>query len=185
MKKTLFALTGFLCGAALALAAPADRWLHIKVDEGGEKAERVRVNVPLELAEKVLPTIQTDKLKNGKMKITEAKFNGVDLRAVLDAVRSAKDNEFVTVESEDEKVRVAKSGGNLLAKVREEKGEKSQVDVSVPFTVIDALLSAGKDELDLVAAVRALGAVGDTVLVTVNDGKSQVRIWVDSKNASE
>lgn len=185
MKKTLLGLMGFLCGAALALAAPADRWLHIKVDEGGEKGERVRVNVPLELAGKVLPAIQTEKLQKGKVKISEAKFNGVDLRAVLDAVRTAKDNEFVTVESDNEHVRVAKSGGNLLVKVREEKGGKSQVDVSIPFTVIDALLSAGKDELDLVAAVRALGAVGDTVLVTVNEGKSQVRIWVDSKNASE
>jgi hypothetical protein len=55
----------------------------------------------------------------------------------------------------------------------------------VPFTVVDALLSGGKDELDLLAAVRTLGTIGDTVLVTVNDKDSKVRIWVDSRSTTE
>ena len=33
---------------------------------------------------------------------------------------------------------------------------KSKVEVKVPMKVVDALLSAGKDELDLVAALHAL-----------------------------
>jgi hypothetical protein len=66
-----------------------------------------------------------------------------------------------------------------------EKGKTETVDVSVPLTVVDALLSGGTDELDLVAAVRALGTLGDTVLVTVEDQKSKVRIWVDSRSAAE
>ena len=86
-------------------------------------------------------------------------------------------------------MRVAKSAGNLLIKVREgseaEKEKHETVDVSIPFPVIDALLSAGKDELDVLAAVRALGAIGDTVLVSVNDKNSKVRIWVDSRNTTE
>jgi len=51
--------------------------------------------------------------------------------------------------------------------------------------VVDALFSAGKDELDLVAALRALSAHGDMELVTVKDAENDVRIWIDSKNATE
>ncbi len=59
------------------------------------------------------------------------------------------------------------------------------MDIKVPLTVVEALLSAGKDELDVLAAVRALAAHGDTELVTVKDDKNTVRIWVDSHNTSE
>ena len=45
-----------------------DRWLHVRVDNPESKDEIVRVNVPLELAEKILPTIDKDKLHNGKVK---------------------------------------------------------------------------------------------------------------------
>jgi hypothetical protein len=51
--------------------------------------------------------------------------------------------------------------------------------------VVDALFSGGKDELDLVAGLRALSAQGDTELVTVKDEENSVRIWLDSKNVSD
>lgn len=185
MKKTLLALSLILAAASLALAAPADRWLHIRVEQKGEKAEKVRINVPLELAEKVLPAIQTNELRDGKVKMKNAQFNGLDLRVLLDAVRTSKDNEYVSVESANEKVRVAKVEGNLVVRVREGKDEAKQVDLTLPFPVVDALLSGAKDEFDLVAGVRALGSVGDMVLVMVKDVESEVRIWVDSQNLAE
>ncbi len=183
MKKVLLTIMVVLTIGVWALAAE-NRWLHVKV-EGGEKAEKVRVNMPLTMAEKVLPAIHTKELRGGRVKVTEAKFKEVDVRAILEALRTASENEFVTVESAQQNVRVAKSGGNLLVKVRDEKGKAGNVEVTVPFTVVDALLSGGKDELDLLAAVRALGAVGDTVLVTVNDEHNKVRIWVDSRNTMD
>jgi hypothetical protein len=187
MKRCLRCLTVVLLTATCALAAE-NRWLHVKVEDGGEKAEIVRINLPLSLAEKVLPAIHTKELHEGKVKVSEAKFEDVDLRAILEALRTAPENEFVTVQSKDQDVRVAKSGGNLLVKVRDGKdgkGKIENVEVTVPFTVVDALLSGGKDELDLLAAVRALGTLGDTVLVTVNDEHSKVRIWVDSRNTTD
>ena len=51
--------------------------------------------------------------------------------------------------------------------------------------VVDALLSAGKDELDIVAALRALAATGDTELVSVKDAENTVRVWIDSKNITD
>jgi hypothetical protein len=93
--------------------------------------------------------------------------------------------EFVTVESADETVRVAKQGGYLVATVDERTGSEDKVNVRIPFAVVEALLSGATDELDLLAAVRALSQHGDAVLVTVQDKNTSVRVWVDSRNVSE
>jgi hypothetical protein len=176
-----------------------DKWLHVSVISKDANGETVRVNVPLSLAEKVLPAINKDKLQGGKVRVREFEMNGVDIRAIFDAVNSTKDGEFVTVESRKENVRVAKEGGYLIVKVRDMKEARKtetpdekpaasyeeRVDVRVPMSVVEALLSGAKDELDLVAAIRALAAHGDSILVTVDDRKNTVKVWVDSKNAGQ
>jgi hypothetical protein len=48
------------------------------------------------------------------------------------------------------------------------------------MTVVAALLSGESGELDLVAAVRALAAHGETELVAVTDRDESVRVWVDA-----
>jgi hypothetical protein len=164
-----------------------DRWLHVRVDNADSKEETVRVNVPLELAEKILPTINKDRLHDGKVTVDKFDRQGVDVRALLDAVRESKDGEFVTVQSHDCDVRVAKQNNYMLIHVYDSKkpSKKSRVEVKVPMSVVNALFSAGKDELDLVAGLRALGASGDTELVSVKDDENTVRVWLDSKNVSE
>lgn len=164
-----------------------DRWLHVRVDNTDSKDETVRVNVPLELAEKVLPTINHDRLQSGKVKVDEIDCHGVDLHALIDAVRSSKDGEFVTVQNKDSDVRVAKKDNYFLVHVidKSKLSKKSTVEVKIPMKVVDALFSAGKDELDLVAGLRALAAQGDTELVSVKDEENNVRIWLDSKNVSD
>lgn len=195
MKKVLLGLAIIFLTRTGALAA--DRWVHVKVEESAAQGETVRINLPLSLAEKVLPAIHTDKLCAGKVKVSKDEIHDLDLRAVMEALRTTPDNEFITVESRHDNVRVAKAGGNLLIKVQENKetaGAKAKtetktrtetVNVTIPIPVVDALLSGGQDELDVLAAVRALGTVGDTVLVSVDDQHSKVRIWVDSRNTME
>ena len=169
-----------------ASAERRDMWLHVRVDSPDSKGERVRVNIPVELAEKVLPTISHDQLRGGKVTIHCAHGDDVDLHAMMDAVRTAKDGEYVTVQSEDNDVRVAKQAGHLIVHVLDKgKSKKEQVEVKVPMKVVDALFSAGKDELDLVAALHVLSGMGDTELVSVKDEENTVRIWVDSKNVAE
>ena len=138
-----------------------------------------------------LPAISFDNVRGGKLKLREGKIIlgderlDVDVHAILEALRTVGDAEFVTVESADETVRVAKQGGYLVATVDERTGSEDKVNVRIPFQVVEALLSGGADELDLVAAVRALSQHGDGVLVTVQDKKTNVRVWVDSRNTSE
>jgi len=163
-----------------------ERWLHVRVISTDGKGETVRVNVPLELAEKVLPAVNHDRLHHGKVRIDSSDMNDVDLRAVMEAIRTAKEGEYVTVQGDDNDVRVAKQGNHLTIHVVDKgASRKSQVEVKVPMKVIDALLSAGKDELDLVAALHALGAQGDTELVSVKDSESTVTVWLDSKNVTD
>jgi len=168
-----------------ALAAPAERYLHITVQDA-TKGESVNVNVPLSMAEKILPTVNKGNLHNGHVTIGSAEMNDVDIRALLDAVRTAPDNEFVTVKEKDQDVRIAKSNGNIVIHVRDASKGGEKVDITVPMKVVDALLSTAKDnELDVSAAIRALSDAGDALLITVEDASEHVRIWVDSKNASE
>ena len=181
----LTAATG-LSPIASAQAAQTERWLHVRVDNQVAKGEMVRVNLPLSLAEKVLPTINKDRLHNGRITIHEADMNGVNLRALLDALRTTRDGEFVTVQGTSGDVRVVKQAGYLLVHVRGNKdATNKRVEIRMPLTVVDALLSSSGNELDLVAALRALGAQGDTELVSVKDEKSTVRIWLDSRSTSD
>lgn len=198
-RSLCFCKKAFLISAAAMLLAPfgvfaqssstsssSDRWLHVRVVSSDAKGETVRVNVPLELAEKVLPTINKNRMHDGKVRIDSAHVNDVDLRALVDAIRTTKDGEFVTVQSSDCDVRVAKESNHLIVHVLDKnKPKKSQVEIKVPMKVMDALFSAGKDELDLVAALRALSTQGDTELVSIKGDDNTIRVWLDSKNVTE
>jgi hypothetical protein len=186
-----------------ASASKADQWIHVRVENKDNKEEKVRVNVPVEMAIKVLPAINKEQLHNGKVRIDDAHLNDVDLAALLDAVRTSKDGEYVTVQSHENDVRVAKNNGYLYINVTDKSPKhkevakdkdgkevaklsaESKVEIKVPMKVVDALFSAGKNELDLVAALRALSASGDTELVRVKDADSTVHIWIDSKNIAD
>jgi hypothetical protein len=187
--------------ASAGSSTSKDQWIHVRVESTEDKGETVRVNVPVEMAEKVLPAINKDKLHNGKVHIDSAHLDDVDLATMLDAVRTAKDGEYVTVQSKENHVRVAKSNGYLfiyvtdktsarkaVAKSETAKGNaagETKVEVKIPMKVVDALFSAGKDELDIVAALHALSAHGDIELVTVKDSENTVRVWIDSKNVTD
>jgi len=202
----LLALAACALATAASLAraaADTDQWIHIRVINKDANGEVVRINVPIELAAKVLPAINKDQLHDGKVRIDSAHMEDVDLHAILDAVRTAKDGEYVTVQSNENNVRVSKSNGMLYINVTDKehtkkaskedvaRGTKSsaavetKVEIKVPMKVVDALFSAGKDELDLVAALHALSAHGDTELVTVKDAENDIHIWIDSKNTAE
>jgi hypothetical protein len=190
--------------STFAQTSKSDQWIHVRVESNDTKGETVRVNVPIEMAEKVLPAIKQDRLHDGKVKIDHG-TDDIDLRAIIDAVRTAKDGEYVTVQSNEDDVRVAKSAGYLYIHVTEKdhagktgakaegkegtgklaSSKHSKVEIKVPMKVVDALFSAGKDELDVVAALHALSTNGDTELVSVKDGENTVRVWIDSKNISD
>jgi hypothetical protein len=166
-------------------SAHGERWLHVRVVSTNAKGETVRVNVPLELAEKVLPAIDHDRLHNGKVRVGCMDCDGVDVRTIFEAVRSSKDGEFVTVQSNDADISVMKKEGMLYVHVHDKnKPKHSQVEVKIPMKVVEALLSGSKDELDIAAGLHALASQGDVELVSVKDDENTIRVWLDSKNVT-
>jgi hypothetical protein len=171
--------------ASVLAAPPPERYLHVKVEDAKED-ESVNVNLPLSIAEKILPTVNKGELRDGHVTINKSDLDGIDVKGLLDAIRTAPDNEFVTVKQKDEDVRIAKSNGNLIVHVRSTGQEKQNVDITIPLKVVDALFSTAKDnELNIVAALHELSDAGDALLVTVQDASQHVRVWVDSKSSSD
>ena len=73
-----------------------------------------------------------------------------------------------------------KSGHWLL--VESDESSDTQIDVRFPLPVVDALLSGPDGRLDFSAAIRVLADYDEGDMVTVRDGDTTVRVWVDSSN---
>lgn len=183
-KKVLPVLAMFLLAGSLVTASAAEHYLHVKVTDA-KTHELVRVNVPLSLAEAVLPAINHGKLRNGKVQLCGFSADNVNLKAILEALKSAPEGEFVTVQEPDNHVRVAKERGQLVVHVTDNKS-KENVDVTIPWEVAQALVSnSNENELNVAAGIKALESAGDVTLVAVNSNEQTVRVWVDSNNTSD
>ncbi len=179
------ALTGALPGALPATAAPGrDLWLHVAVDEGGPDGSRVRVTVPLSLAQAILPLINEEEISGGKIRLDHQGDGGesdlAQIRAMRAAIAAAPEGEFVRVAIDDETALAARSGRNLLLHVDD---EDTRVRIRIPLDLVDALLAAeaaGHGEIDLAATISTLAAEGPGEIVSVADGRDLVRIWLDA-----
>lgn len=184
--RMLSALLALMLGAVGAARAGSDLWLHVRVEEGDGGA-RVAVNLPLEMIERALPLVDRhERIGRHAVHFDGRHLTWTELRELWAEVRSSPDMTFVTVEEDDESVRVWKEQGYLHVEVRERgwRDRDETVDVRMPLPFVDALLSGPEDEIDLQAAVLALAEHGDTELVTVRDEDDYVRVWVDGEPES-
>lgn len=180
LAAVLLALT--LAGSASALRAQGTPWIHVEVIESGDKAEKVNVNVPLALAQVALDVLPKDATEKITSKFQEKGITLADLRKVWSELKNTGNAEFVTVESDDETVRVVREGQVIQVRVEDRGGDApEQVRVDIPIEVVDALLSGEGEELNLRAAIQQLSSRrGD--IVNVDDGKSKVRVWIDARS---
>jgi hypothetical protein len=131
--------------------------------------------------------------KHGKIHFgDEHGLKMTDIRKAWKALAEVGDAEFVTVESDDENVRVMRKGDLVQVFVdhrakpgkdgkAEAKGGE-EVRVEVPVSLVDALLSGEGEEPNIQAALAELQKRrGD--IVRVKDDDSNVRIWIDEQNA--
>lgn len=188
VTKTIFQAVAILSFSAAALmGAPAKRWIHVRVESARGVSGNVSFNVPIEMASAVLPSIQAGEHHQGKFNL-QASVNGMDLRAMLDAVRNSPDNVFMTVERRDTKVSVAKSGGDLLIRFSEKPSVEHHlgktIAIKVPMSVVRAMLVNNSDEVDIGGGIRALTREGD-MDVTVSGEKETVRVWTDTRTTSD
>lgn len=183
IRRALPLIVVVLAGS-IAFAAYQERYLHVRVTNPTTH-ELVRVNVPLSIAEKIIPAINHGQLHNGKIEIGGFTADNVNVRQILDALKTAPEGEFVTVQEPDSDVHVAKEHGELVVHVID-KGSKENVDVTVPWNVAEALISdTSEDQLNIEAAIKALSSAGDVNLVTVTGKDENVRVWIDSHSGGE
>jgi hypothetical protein len=195
MRKSILAGVGLLAlsvlPAAQAAAQTGTAWLHVRVEEA-KKASKVAVNLPLTVVEAVLEASPEMIEKHGKIRIGDHHgMKMADLRKAWKALAEAGDAELVTVDSEDESVRVMRKGDLVQVlvnrKARPGKDDKAakggeEVRVEVPVSLVDAFLSGEGEEGNIKAAVAELRKRrGD--IVRVKDDDSTVRIWIDEQNA--
>jgi ribonuclease HI len=184
ITKSTVSLLAIPLVAVIAWASSPERYLHVRVSNPGTH-ELVRINLPLSLAEKVIPAINHGQLRDGKVQIGGFTANDVDVRAILDALKTAPEGEFVSVQQTDSDVRVAKEHGQLVVHVKDKNG-KENVDVTIPWNVAQALISdTNENQLNIEAAVKALEGAGDLTLVTVTGSDESVRVWIDSNSSDK
>lgn len=173
----LMALTavGVFRAAAQETVKKNERWLHVRVERGGDDAAMVRVNVPLKMAERVLAAM----LPEGKLKLGEEP----ELFAVLASVRYMEDNEYVTVDSVHGSIRVAKERGYLVVEGVEMAKSGMVLDIKIPFHVVEVMISEKGDEVDVLAGLRALSE-HDDLLVKAYDEQTLVSVWIDNDKKS-
>jgi hypothetical protein len=194
MRKSILAGVGLLAlsvlPAATAAAQTGTAWLHVRVEEAKE-ASKVSVNLPMTVVEAVLKASPDIIEKHGKIHFGEEHgLKMADIRKAWKALAEAGDAELVTVESEDENVKVMRKGDLVQVfvdnKAKPGKDGKpvkggEEVRVEVPVSLVDAFLSGEGEEGNIEAAVAELQKRrGD--IVRVKDDDSNVRVWIDEQN---
>jgi hypothetical protein len=210
MRNSVKTGIGLLALALLPAAgawaqAGNNAWLHIRVEEA-QKASKVHVNLPMSVVEVALKAAPEIIEEHGKVHLGE--HHGMklaDLRKMWKQLAAVGDAEFVTVESEDENVRVQRKGDLVLVyvdhraeahkakaeakgavKAEAEKPAKAakgpgEVRVEVPVSLVDALLSGEGEDVNIQAALAELQKRrGD--IVRVHDDDANVHIWIDEQN---
>jgi translation elongation factor EF-1alpha len=169
-----------------AQAGASTAWLHVRVEEGakGAKGSKVSVNLPLPVVEAVLQAAPDTIASKGRIKIGGKgdghSFSLVDLRRAWAELKNVGDTELVSVEQEDETVKVSRKGDVVQVRVSRADGE-DKVRVDVPVSLVDAALSGDEDTIDVKALFKELSKRRGDV-VQVNEADSKVRVWIDESN---
>jgi hypothetical protein len=196
MRKSIQAGIGLLALAAATaapVAAQTTPWLHVRVEEARDSS-KVSVNLPLSVVEAVLRATPDLIERHGRIRFDrEHRKHGLklaDLRRAWKELAAAGDAEIVSVESDDENVKVVRKGDVVQVfvdkKPRTDKEGKprkggEQVRVEIPVSLVDALLSGEGEEANMEAAILELKKRrGD--IVHVQDDDSSVRVWIDEQN---
>jgi hypothetical protein len=179
MRTTIGALalatTLALSGAAWA-GEPG--WIHVEVKDSKSGDARVSVNLPIALLDLAVNSMGNGRMR-GHVHMGEGEVGLSDIRKMWTELKKAGDAPFVTVDKEDESVRIERRGAHMLLQVTDKRHSRDKVRMDVPTSVVDALLSGETDSLNLVAAANELRRAGGGELIRIDDEDSHVRVWLE------
>lgn len=172
-------LAAGLLVAGVAQAQEDAPWLHIRVNESGEHGSKVSVNVPLSLVQVALDIAEAEILKESHFDIDHSDITVADMRRMWNELRDAGDAEFVTVEEDDELIKISRQGSKVLIEMQDLENDTEKGRIEVPVAVVDALFSGEGDDLNIRAALDELIRTQEGEIVMIEDGDTSVRIWIE------
>ena len=160
-------------------AAPADDtvWMRVEVHRPDSDKAHVKISLPLSLIEVVDDSIDKREL----IEEFESEHPSVDLQKMWKEVRRMETDEFLTVESDHESVRVWKDREFFRVNIKDEnESNEPVVKVQIPLDVMDYLFEKSRswDFQQLVDRVRPHLPL---TLVEVNKGDEYVKIWLGNE----
>jgi hypothetical protein len=186
LSHRALAVAAVIALGGLVSAGSRDRWIHVRVTGEGS-ADRVSVNLPLQMVASFLPMVQAGELGEADVDLDldldlDHELGDVYLAALVRAVRESEDGEFVRIDGPREAVRVAKQGSALIVHVDE---ANERVRVRLPLAVVEAFAATKSQTLDVEKILDALAEFDGQDLITVEGPGESVRVWIDSSEAGE
>ena len=204
---TAFVASGAAIGLHAAQAQQDPQpWIHL--DMTGEQANMnlnlplAAIEAALALAPETIVDSDGQLQLGGQREIPV-----VAIREVWNQMRGAGDVEFANIQDGQQSIRVAREGDTILVNVTGTDGEDAEhaggadgadaepgagehddaepghgalgeVQVRVPVSVVDALLSGAGETLDVRAAIQELSTLRGE-MVQVDHPEARIRVWID------
>lgn len=206
VAMTAFVASGAAIGLHAAQAQQDPQpWVH--VDMSGRTSMSLNLPLAaIEAALAMAPEAIVD--RDGQLQLGgDRQIPVAAIRAAWTQLRDAGDVEIANIQEEGQSVRIAREGDTILVDVtgrdddaeheddadehdaehdrggdgdehRRDRGFVGEVQVRVPVSVVDALLSGAGETLDVRAAIQQLSALrGEMVQVIHPDAR--IRVWID------
>jgi hypothetical protein len=174
------AATAILALAPLATPAVASDdpavMLRVEVNGTGTDNAKVKVSLPLSLIEVVVESVDTSHVMRDLK--TE---KGIDLKKLWHDLKNANVDEFITVEKDNEKVKVYKERDVFRVTIQEEGNDSPNIEVRIPFSIMDYLTENHDDGIKLSEMVAGLKAQFPLTIVEAHHDGQNVKVWLEQK----
>ncbi len=188
MRVKIFCSTALLLVLATVVASAAtmgrlatqqgsEPWIHVEIS--GDSGADVNLNLPLAAVTAMLALAPETIVQDGQLQLGDSEVSVSAIREMWRELRAAGDVEFVTIQQDDQDVRIARQGDMILVNVTDRDGNgDEEVRVEIPVPVVDALLSGDGDTLNIRAAADELSTLRGE-LVRVIESDNNIRVWID------
>ncbi len=184
-STTLLLTMMTLVASAAMIGQPAaqqdpEPWIHVEVN--GENGENVNINLPLAAVTAMIALAPDTIVQDGQLQLGDThEVPVVAIRGLWLELRDVGDAEFVTIQHEEQNVRIAREGDTVLVTVNDrDEDAAEEVRVEIPVPVVDALLSGDGETLNIRAAIEELSMLRGE-LVRVIESDNNIRIWIDER----
>ena len=165
----------FLLGA-LPAAARGKVHLRVEATDARTGEATLRLNMPLDSVDALLEVLEDEIHADLDLRGHEDHF--LSMRKIYLAVRDEDLSDFLEMQDDDGTwVKVWKDREAFRVEARDREGDET-ANLYLPLSVLDALFGGG-DEPDLHAALKELRSLAPLTILSVDDERRQVRVWLE------